>query len=358
MFRISALLIALMIFCAPLSMAESESLISQDMIKADKVNYKTEVVEDGAFERVVSASVEEFYPYTYSLSFNDSGARFVRFEAIRGNKVKAGDVLVTLSLESDTVELKSLEMQLADTREALEKHIADEEKAALERQRAILSAHDEWERELLSLQSQRAELALEQYVVSQNRAIAQLEERIDEIVQRQAGNVVVAPVDGVIIGTEYKREGEVVNAGERLMTMYRTDGMLMKIQNTNGYFRYGMEVVLEVGPNNQRVQLPGRVVGADTLLPENMRTGYAYVEVDIPEGLKLTRPIVSARMINVEQVPLISRSSVTLESGSYYVTVLTDGVPQKRFINCKVNNSLKKVWVLQGLEPGEEIIID
>ena len=78
----------------------------------------------------------------------------------------------------------------------------------------------------------------------------------------------------------------------------------------------------------------------------------------IPEDLKRVRPTVSASTICVKDIPLLSRSSVTLDSGLYYVTVLVDGVPQKRFINCVVNNSIRQVWALQGLEPGEEIIID
>ena len=358
MFRISALILALLLACAPFALAESESLISQELIKADKVNYKTETVAVGAFERTVSASAEEFFPNTYSLSFNENGARFGRFEVIRGREVKAGDVLATLTLESDEVELTSLKMQLEDAREALQQRIADDAEADLERQRAILAASDPWERDLLILQSQRAELALEQYQVTQNRAIARLEEKIAEINQRQESNAILSPSDGVIIGTSPKREGERVYSGEILMTMYRTDGMLMRIQNDNGFFRYGMDVILEVGSSKERTQLPGRIVGADTLIPTGERTGYAYVEVEIPENLKLVRPTISATTISVQDVPMVARNSVTMEGGLYYVTTLADGVPQKRFINCAVNNSIRKVWVLQGLEPGEEIIID
>jgi hypothetical protein len=113
-----------------------------------------------------------------------------------------------------------------------------------------------------------------------------------------------------------------------------------------------------VGPNKDRIQLPGRIVGADTLIPVAQRTGKAYVEVEIPEGLKLTRPIVSGSMVSVKDVPLISRKSVTLDGGVYYATVLENGVPQKRYINCLVHNSVNEAWVLQGLEPGDEIIID
>ena len=358
MFRISALIAALLLVCMPLSLAESESLIAQELIKADKVNYKTETVTQGAFERQMSAAAEEYYPNTYSLSLGESGARFLGYDVVRGKKVKKGDVLARFSLESDTVELESLKMQLADAQEALEKRRLDEEEAAQERQKASLSAQDMWQREMLTLESRRAELVLEQYEFSQGRVIADLEERIAQIEERQAGNVLVAPEDGVIIGTSYKREGDRVSANEVLVTMYRTDKMLMRIENTNGYFRYGMEVVVEVGANKDRLQVPGRVVGADLLVPAGARTGKAYVEVEFPEDAKLTRPVVSGAVISVQDAALISRKAVQLDGGVSYVTVLADGVPQKRPINCVTQNTVSQAWVLQGLEPGDEIIIE
>lgn len=358
MCRISALLLALLLACMPFALAESESLISQELIKADKVNYKTEAVETGAFERRASAAAEEYYPNTYNLSYDENGARFVSYSVIRGKEVKEGDVLAVFELESDAVELASLEMQLADAHEALENREADEEEDGMEYQRAILNAADAWEREMLTLQAQRAELALEQYRFSQSRVIAGLEKRIAEIEEHQAGNVLVAPADGVILGTAYKREGDKVYPGETLVTMYRTDGMLMVIENANDYFRYGMDVMLEVGPNKERVQLPGRVVGADDLLPEAERTCLAYVEVEIPEGVKLTRPIVSGATVSVENVSMVHRKAVSIDGGRYYVVLLVDGVPQKRFINCMTQNTVNYAWVYQGIEPDDEIIIE
>lgn len=358
MFRISALMLALVLLCMQISLAESESLISQELIKADKVNYKTETVEEGVFERRVSSAAEEYYPNTYSLSIDESGARFVNYEVIRSNKVKKGDVLARFVLESDAVELESLKMQLASAQAELEKRRLDEEEAAAERQLELLSVKDMWQREMLALQSRRAELALEQYELAQSRAIAKLEKQIAEIEQRQAGNVLLAPADGVIIGTAYKREGDKVYAGEELVTMYRTDKMLMRINNSNGYFRYGMDVILEVGSNKDRAELPGWVVGADTLVPERMRTGAAYIEVEIPEGQKLTRPIVNGAAVCVRDAALVSRKAIVLDGGVHYVIVLADGVPQKKPVICTTQNGVNQAWVLQGLEPGDEIIID
>lgn len=357
MFRISAILLALLLVCLP-AIAESENLISQDMIKADTVNYNSETVEPAAFERSVSADGSEYYPHTTVLSVEVSGARFGEYLVSRGDEVKKGDVLATFTLDVDEAGLASLELELERAKADLEKTIADEEESALEMQRSLLNAADSYERELLQLKMQRAEIALEKYVFEQERTIAELEEQIAEIYAEQEGSTMIAPQDGVILEMEFKRTGESVREGENLITMYRNDGMLMRVDNAEGSFRYGMEVVVEIGANKSRIQLPGRVVGADTLIPSMERSGYAYVEFELPEDTKLTRPTVQGKTIQLDGVLTVSRSAAELDGGKYFVTQLVNGVPQKRYINAIANVGMKQIWVLQGLDAGDEIIID
>lgn len=357
MFRISAILIALALACTP-ALSESESLISQELIKADKVNYDVQPVESGTFERTVSADAGEYYPHTFFIGPEVSGARFSEYKVSRGDAVKKGDVLAVFVLESDGVALASLELELTRTREALEKGAADREEVALEMQRSLLEAKDAWERERLTLEIQRAEVALEQYIFEQERAIADLEEQIEALHEEQAGSILVAPEDGVVLDMIYKRAGEKVYEGEVLITMYRTDGMLLRVNNDDGRFRYGMEVTVEIGSNKNRIALSGRVVGADTLIPTAERSGCAYIEFEAPEGQKLTRPTVSCATVHLENVLLVQRSAVELDGGKFAVTVLADGVPQKRYINCVVIGGVRQAWLLQGLEAGDEVIVD
>jgi len=357
MFRISAIIAALALLCMP-ALAESENLISQDMIKADAVNYNLEIAETGAYERSASGSAEEFYPHAEILSVEVSGARFGEYLVSRGDEVKKGDVLATFTLDTDEAALASLELDLQRAREALDKVVADAEETELEMQRSLLNAADAHEKEMIGLKLQRAKLALEQYVFTQERTIADLEKRIDEMRAEQQGSVMVAPEDGVIYEIVFKRTGETVREGETLIAMYRTEGMLLSVDNSDGALRYGMDVTVEIGNNKSRIQLPGRVVGADTLIPAAERSGRAYIEFELPEGEKLTRPNVQATTVQLEDVITLSRSAVKMDGGKYFVTVLEDAVPQKRLINAVVNVGIRRVWVLQGLNAGDEIIID
>ena len=357
MFRISAIIAALVLMCMP-AFAESESLISQDMIKADAVNYNSEVMESGTYERTVSAGGVEFYPYTEVICVEVSGARFSEYLVSRGDEVKKGDVLARFTLDVDEVGFASLEMELERAKQEMEKTVGDTQERVLEMERSLLNVSDFVERELIRLKIQREELALEQYVFKQEHNIAKLEQRIAEMLAEQEGSVMVAPADGVILEMAFKRDGEIVRKGEILIQMYRPEGLIMCIDNTSAEMRYGRDVVIEVGPSKARVQIPGKVVGADLLIPTIERSGKAYIEFVQPEGVKLTRPNVKGTTFRLDDVITVARSSLDMDGGKYYITKLVDGVPQKRFINVMVNPSIREAWVLQGLAAGDEIIID
>jgi len=157
----------------------------------------------------------------------------------------------------------------------------------------------------------------------------------------------------------YKREGERVALNEVMVTIARTDGMLLQLDNSNGYFRYGMDVTVEVGPVKSRTVLTGKVVGADQLLPKNRRTNKAYILLDAydTENVKLTNPSVIGEVCRIENVIVLSRNILTMESGKHYVKKLEEGMAHKRYVqyyNSFTNPT--QAWIVQGLEAGEVIV--
>lgn len=84
------LLLALTVLAAP---AQGESLISEEMIKNNTVNYsETAVMEKGVFERRYTEQASEYYPHTYVLRFEGDDARFGEYLVKRKQEVKAGDL--------------------------------------------------------------------------------------------------------------------------------------------------------------------------------------------------------------------------------------------------------------------------
>ena len=355
---VAAFVLCLCLVAAP-ACAESPSLISEEMIKAETVNYETYTVETGTYEKEVTAQASEYYPYTYSLRYEGMTGKFVEYKVSRGDTVKAGDVLAVVAVQTDGVNLMSKQTELSRMKTELEEQTRLRREEIEEMLDGRAEIADPWQRELETLRIQRAQVALEQYTYQQERAIGMLEEEIAEIEEELSENTVVASIDGVIIDVVHKREGDRVYTNEVLVEMYSTDGMLLRIKNEYGDFRYGMKVQIAVGPVQSRTYLEGRVVGADTLIPEAERKGYAFVAIDteFDPALKLTIPYVTAKTQYIENVMLVPKKGAKLEGGKYFVTKLTDGAVQKRFVNYVMQN-VQHLWILQGLEPGETIIIE
>jgi len=278
----------------------------------------------------------------------------------RGSEVKAGDVLATFTLNSDDIALPTRQLELERAIEDRESRVSamQENIAALNEQLAV--AADSFESEILSLRISRSELELEQYIYLQDRTIASLQAEIANLEATQSMDSIIAPVDGVIASVASKREGDAVSSGEVLITMYSTESMLIRVEDLSGDFRYGMDVSIEVGPTKGRTTISGHVVASDSILPDAYARGFAYIQLDPYEddgSLRLSSPLARGNTEYLENILLIPRKAAVLEEGKYYVTLLVDGRPQKRYINHIMNTSSYS-WVVQGLSEGDVVILD
>lgn len=358
MFRIKMLIAALLSLLLPFACAESDSLISEELIKSEAAHYKTETVKLGTFERSVSTAATDFNPITCEVRFEGAGARFGEYLVERRDEVKQGDALATFDLDFDEVAYAEAQLKLerlqADAIRADER--AEEEIEALEA--GLLKAASSGEKALMRLRIERAEVVRAQSADSYDRQIAAVKRQISELEELKNAVILVAPMDGTVTSVEVKRTGEEVREGEVLITLCDERVMLLAIENPAGAFRYGAELEIEVGNGKDRVVLGGRVVAVDSVAPAAERKGYALAEIYNPDGAKLTRMTAKEAMIRVENVMIVPRRAVKMEGGKYCVSLLKDGVPQKRFINCVFSSSAPNVWVLQGLEIGDEIVVD
>ena len=361
MFRSKALLTVALCLSLPLSgaLAQSDSIISEDMIKTETVNYsKTAVAEYSTFLREYSASATEFYPYTFPLRPEVDNASFVEYHVSRRQEVKAGDLLATFSIEVDEEALASTQLSLERTKADYEAGRAQQSEAIGDMLKEQKLLKDMYAREEMTLRIKRAQLAYEQYCYQQENAIQDLEEQLAELQEENSQTQLFSPIDGVVTDLMYKRVGERVYADEVLITLYREDGMLLRVSNSDLHFRYGMDVVVMSGTKKNPIYYKGTVVAADNQLPATRRLGHAFIELEpLEEGTRLSRLSATAPTQQLENVLVVPRKAITMEGGKNYVECLVDGNVQKRFVNLALSNS-SSAWILQGLEPGETVIID
>ena len=338
--------------------AVSENLLDAGSVTTEDVRINTVTVEVGDYVRTYSASGSEYYPYTYTLRCETEGAKFKEYTVKRSQEVKAGDVLAVFTLERDEVALATQQLALTRAQETLEarRETGQERIDALAQQLALTA--DRAEREQLRLQIAYEQVLLEKELYEQTIKIADTQRAIAELEERSANNVLRAPADGVVTNLAYMREGDRVAVGDELVTLRREDGMLIRVDNANDYFRYGMRVNVEVGPAKNRTTLTGTVVGADTLVPESRRSHQAFIRLDpCDEELRLINPTAKAPTQAVGNALLVPRQVVTLEAGKYYVTKYVGGALQKRYVQL-IGNNPTHAWLMQGVEAGETLVVD
>ena len=353
------LLLVLCLSCAS-AVAESPNIISDEMIQTETVNYsKTAVVEMGQFIRESNASCTEYYPYTYELAAEIDNASFLEYHVARGRKVKKGDVLAEFVLDVDEAACASVKLTLERTQKNYQNDVVKKREEIADMLKEQSAIRDSYERELMTLEIKRAQVAFEQYCYQQECSIARLTEQLAELEEDNGNCYLYAPCDGVVTAVNYKREGEKVYSSEVLVTMHREDSMLFHINNNSLYFRYGMPVTVSIGAKNDVKLYQGRIVAADNILPQNRRLGHAFIQLEPFEGEKPRMVRVTANAVTeyLDNVIVVPRKAVALDGGKDYVECLVNGNVQKRFVNAGFSNTAG-VWVLQGLDAGETIILD
>lgn len=352
--------LCILAFASVSALAQSDSLISQELIKTETVNYQdTVVAETGVYERSYNARGSLYYPHTYELYCETDNATFVEYTAARKQEVKKGDVLAVFHVEVDEVALAEARLALENSRTEYEQQKKVQEEALKELTEVLSETKDPYERELLTLRMESQKLSFEKYCYEQEYRIRDLERDIAEKEEFMSRNTLVSPFDGVVTDLVYKREGEKVYNGEVLVTLYRTDVVLLVIDNSSEYFRYGMDVTVEYGAPKNRKAISGRVVAADTMLPSELKQGKAAIELYGYDGneKKFINPSAKAESVYLENVIALPRRAVVLDGGKQYVNKLSDGMVRKRFVNVALS-APGTVWVLQGIDAGDTLILD
>lgn len=364
MSRTSKTVIAWLALFLLLCAAAEETLISPDKITGNTVNYKTVDVEEGTYEKKVTANASAYYPSRVSVYYEGAKARFVEYRVKRGNEVKKGDVLAVFTVERDEVAVAEKELQLRRARETREENMAQLEETLASLRGALREAQGD-EAETLALRVTRAELELEKYDFESGRELAAREESLSKLLATYENQQILSPIDGVVDDLQYLRDNEAVYDGTWLMTIYDPSEVLFSVKDEQGQMRLGMRVAISVGPNNGRVTGVGRVVACHNVIPDNVVGKLVLVRVteydeeEVNSLKALTRPTAEYTTIHLENVTVVSRAALTLYGGKYYVYKLSDdGMVSKRYVNYAGGTAQTGAWLLDGAAPGETLIAD
>ena len=354
---LAAVLCAAGLFSSAVAEGESANILYRE--SAEETNVETAQVTRGEFSQKFSGDAAPYYPHTCKVRVEVSGARFVEYKVKNGDTVKAGDVLVIFTREVDEVALERKRLALKRGEENYAARLADWDETIADMYDDLSMTTEPLLRERKKLEIERAELQRDKYVHETEYELERMREDIAEIEEDYGVTEIVAPMDGVIRIEAYKQAGQRMSNGEVLMTITGQHGMLFGVENKSGYFRFGMEVTVEVGGNGNRVTVPGKVVATDMVIPEASRKHHAVIWVDPAalEGVKMTRPRVTAQSYYLDNVLILPKTAVKLSDGKYSIVLWQDGKPAKRYINFAMS-AQSVSFILDGVEEGATVIVD
>ncbi len=351
-----SLLLALL-FAASLSGCgeeEPEVLLETIVTDAASPNYETTTVYRGNFEKTKSGSGTLYYPDVTEVSFGREGAILEELLVASGDTVNAGDAIAVFSVNESTLSLTEKQLNLKEAKENYSYTCTNMEReiASLEQSLLGLSGVD---RELKEVEIATAQAEYEKYRTDTQYDIEQLEQEVGALSASFSNLTLYAPCDGIVRSTTFTKPGEEAGT-EVIATLYNPDRYLIKVDDSSGVFRYGMEVEIETGSRINPVYYTGTVVSTPALQGGTQSGVLVQVEGGVFASDFSTDITVFGTYQYLEDVLMIDRSAVTTENGVRSVTVLNGDTTGTRYIvTGEMNN--EEIVILSGLSEGETVVM-
>lgn len=332
---------------------EAKEPESAENVGQQLINYKTTQVVLGDFEETFTGNIGGYYPIRESITWEGGDAYFQEVDISQGQRVKKGDVLMTLRLEDRNVELETQKLQLR----RMEENFAEEKTNRL---KAIEDAHsaaqllESYDREIALLKAEKLQVEYERYVDQTQKSIDQTREKIQIIEQEQQTSTVVAPFDGYVNKLTTYSIGDKVTTGKELLVLVNTEILKMTVSKTEtgSYLRYNMPITFQYGDKN----MTARLTSGSNILPDSMQPYALILEPEV-QSVTAYNEKFTAQLQDIKGVPIVDRKAVFTENGETYVKILDGDMVRKRPVVVKTNSSAN-AWVLCGLEVGDLVIIE
>ena len=188
----------------------------------------------------------------------------------------------------------------------------------------------------------------EQTLARQRLVTANVQRRVDELNVR-------APVDG-IIGTLNVADRAVVVANTPLLTVVDLSRLEVELAMPETYAEdlgLGMTAEVRVGA----VSATGKISAISPEVVNNQVLARVRFDGEQPPGLRQNQRL-SARVLFEEKpdVVMVSRGPFLEDQGGRYAYVVQDGIAVRRPITVGAT-SVSAIEILEGLQPGERIVI-
>ncbi len=267
--------------------------------------------------------------------------------------VSEGELLLSVSLSSDPIELLEAEIVLQKAEVALKK---ETEKRQKEIEQVGIGDEYEGIEELIALQRDLLTIELNQYVKEEEKTISVLRETYERLEGSKGTIMVTAPCSGFLLYVADYTSGDAIAEGAYVATIIEDPAPVLKVKDTLGVLRYNSEVTIVNGRDSEQT-VTGRVICAADVVPVGLWDQTAIILAD--ETLE-TRSFninytVKAEKLKLKDLTLIDLALLTEADGMYSARVYENGAVYTQYVS--VGKCLDGLaWILKGLEPGQHLV--
>jgi len=305
---------------------------------------KTTEVSKGKINVMFNETGYIFYPkYEYINNPVEYGVTYITELCVKQyERVEKGQIIAKIKVSGDTINIKRQERNLQRAKEDLAELEKDAEKN-------------------------------EKLIRIKKESIADLEELIKDVKTDASKSSIRAPFSGIITSVNRFEEGDILQNDQTVCTLADENDCFIFVEDKAGQITYGNKATIKYNDESGQEQTAeGEVVMvSNCAISKELDTGYNVIRVSKEDFAKMAATNrgfdgwwrrssfdVTVEVRSMDNVVLVPKSAVTLESGVTYVTVLDENNKPtlKSFIAGGSDNL--NYWVVGGLSEGTKICLE
>ena len=332
---------------------KTSGLAGAELIADKTTTYRTTQAKISDLVRNVSANLEPVYIHRSTVTTGRDRLVLESMEVKRGDIVARGDVLAVFSGTGSLSEVKQLELELDYALKSYEDSCAAME-GSVEAAESM-PAEDEYDKRIKELNTEKQRASYELYKLNTERYLDSLRERIEKARASVGMQYIYAPFDGIVRSVESVIPGIELDPGTPLMTLSRSDSLVLYSNTAADMFMYNKQVDISVKAGDDTRTTTGRVVSSSRLLPGYFGT-FVYIKPEDPAIIgSAAEAKASCEYMLLKDALLIPRSGVDTDKGRSFVTILDGNTVRKRYIIAGPQLP-RETAVFQGVNPGDLIV--
>ena len=324
--------------------------------------YQTAKVTLGDISETDAAMGSVSFPISYEI-FHDYDYGTVTFQSFFTRSlgttfISEGEIIAVLKLNIEPIVKEEARIKYEKALQAYENSLERKSDELDNLLRDIEEETNIYQKQILELDYEAALKSYEDYVSTQQESLEVLRTTMELYSQETTEIYLTSPCDGLLRTNSGFSVGDVVNAGTVLATVNSLEEIIVNARTSD--FNYGTIVDIMFSSNTPLI-LQGKVISADNIL-YNADCDYTAIEIisELPDfstlsNQAITRLTIVATTKHATNSPIIPSSALKSHRGNTGVVyVHKDGLITKT--NIKFGYRGKDyVWVLEGLEPGQEV---